>query len=887
MLRVQEDAGFRGWNAKWITRPMPDAADWERYAMEASVSVESGGATLLLGARDERNYVACALDAEAGQLRLYEAMDGVRREFGQAPAPELLVPDAIAVRVALGGETVCVTVNGRPAMQAAAPAGAKGTVGFKTEAGQRAVFRELRVIGEDGRALHVNRFYDPSVTQFSAGVIDGSGNGLRLEGDLSSVCDAPIPVDSPLLRKTFEVPGRIVKAIARVYAAGWYELSVNGRRADEGVVLAPANGPYERRLLYDVYDVTEALQPGGNAIGLWLGNGYNANYSRYGWKWKRDKAAIAQVDVELADGRTLQVVTDESWRTADSPLLLNDIYDGETFDNRKTLPRWDRFEYDDAGWSGVVLADPPGGALERSGQPPVRTQARLEPVQARSPRAGVVVYDFGQNVAGRAAVRARGAAGSRLTLRYSELAGPDGSIDPWTNRNARATDVFILAGEGVESYEPRFTYHGFRYVEVTGDAELLGIEAVTLHCDVRETGWFDSSDGLLNRIQSNLRRSILNNLVSIPTDCCQRDERTPCLMDSAVVEEAAIHNFDMQAYYRKWLGDIEDSLSNPDWSGDKVTLPWHLYTYYGDIDALRDYYEPMRSYVDHLTDKWPSGIVAEGFGDWCPPNDDGWDNYFREAPIVNTSLYARQAAVVAEAAAVLGRTADAGRYAALARSIGQAFHERFHRGDGRYGDGTQTAQLMPLAYGLVPRELVAQAVQRLTEAIAAKGNHVDTGIYGTRYLLDVLAEHGHVDLAFEMLSQRDYPSFGWQIAQGATTLWEQWSFKGGMHSHDHAMFGGIGASFYTHLAGMRPLEPGYARIGIKPYVPAGLERVEASVRTARGRIVSGWRKEEGRLLLAVEIPPGATATIELPLPDGGRERIEAGPGRHEYNVSMA
>ncbi|MDG0812967.1 alpha-L-rhamnosidase-related protein [Cohnella rhizosphaerae] len=348
-------------------------------------------------------------------------------------------------------------------------------------------------------------------------------------------------------------------------------------------------------------------------------------------------------------------------------------------------------------------------------------------------------------------------------------------------------------------------------------------------------------------MQSNLRWSILNNLYSIPTDCCQRDERTPCLMDSAVVEEAAIHNFGMQAYYRKWLGDIRHDSGNPDWSGDKVTLPWYLYLYYGDRGTLETYFPDMSAYVDALAAKWPSGIVEEGFGDWCVPNEDGWENYFNEVAIVNSSLYWRFARIASQAAEVCGFSDDAARFAALADRIGAAFDARFHDGNGIYGSGSQTAQLMPLAFGMVPDGFVGKAVEGLLAAIERKGRRLDTGIYGTRYLMDVLADHGHIDLALALLTQPEYPGFGYQIGQGATTLWEQWSEKGGMHSHDHAMFGGVGASFYTRLGGIEPLSPGYETIRIRPRAPASLDWVRTRLRTVKGGDRLGMEKGRERL----------------------------------------
>ncbi|MDI4645653.1 alpha-L-rhamnosidase [Cohnella hashimotonis] len=878
--------------AAWIAAPVADHRDWDEYAVELTVVLEAGTLEILFGVRSEARYSGCALDAEFGSVTLFGFADGIRTELARAAAPELTnSPGAIRIRLERSAEEVAVNIGGRTVLCAREPGREAGTIGFRAGSGGSAVCRDLRVVAPDGRHMYVNRFYDPAVIQFGGGRIDGSGSGLRLDENVLAVCEAQVASDSPLLRKQFELQSPVVRAELCVYALGWYEVTVNGAKPDARL-LTPANAPYERRLLYDVYDVTSFLKAGTNAVGLWLGNGYNMNYSRWGWKWKRGKAVALTLTATLEDGSTRTLGTDESWLTGPSPLLANDIYDGEIFDARLAQPGWNLPEFAALGWARAVRAAPPEGELLRNEQPQVRAFEPLRPVRVLRPRDGVAVYDFGQNIAGWAKAAVRGSAGTRVELRYSELIDADGAIDPWTNRNAKATDIYILGGSSErETYEPRFTYHGFRYVEVRGDAELLELLAVPVHADVEEAGEFNCSDETLVRIQRNLRWSILNNLYSIPTDCCQRDERTPCLMDSAVVEEAAIHNFGMQAYYRKWLGDISHDAGNPDWSGDKVTLPWYLYQYYGDRETLETSYPSMSAYVDTLAAKWPAGIVEEGFGDWCVPNDDGWENYFNEVAIVNSALYGRFARIVSQAAEVCGHAEEAMRFSALAERIGEAFQSRFHDGNGIYGSGSQTAQLMPLAFGMVPSSAVDKAFQGLLAAIEAKGGRLDTGIYGTRYLMDVLADHGCIDLALALLTQPEYPGFGYQIAQGATTLWEQWSEKGGMHSHDHAMFGGIGASFYTRLGGIEPLSPGYDSIRIRPNVPSCLQWARTRLKTVKGEIVSDWTKEGNALRLDVEIPAGATAVVVLPGPKSGTaaaaDERRVGPGKHAFVVASA
>jgi len=876
------------WSASWITRPVLSHMNWYGYAVDVEITIEEGGAGLLFDYRGHEDHLGCELDTGSQTVMLYTVEYGTRRVFGSVHAPELSeLPSSIHVTVAHREDRILLYLNGRLAFTCDALC-REGTIGFYTGEGNKAVYRKLRVMDADGRSLYVNRFYDPGTIQFTAGGIDASGSGLRLEGPAIALCEDPVPADSPMFRKEFRLPAGVTRATVRMYAIGWYELHINGRKL-ENRVLSPANSPYERLMLYDVYDASSAVQDGDNVIGVWLGNGYNMNYSRWGWKWKRDKAFILELDLELADGSSTRITSDESWKTAYSPILENDIYDGETFDGRRMPWGWDSALYADHHWCPVVLADPPQGMLKPNRQPPVRPWEPIEPVSVRCPRDGVLVYDFGQNLAGWIRLGASGNAGSIITIRYSELADAEGNIDPWTNRRAEAKDAYILRGGGTEFYEPRFTYHGFRYVEISGGIEPAVIQAIPIHADVRETGTFSCSDPVLNRLHSNIRWSFLNNLVSIPTDCCQRDERTPCLMDSAVVEEMGMHNFDMRLYYQKWLDDIADSDTNPDWSGDKITLPWHLYWHYGDQDALAASYPSMKAYIELLADKWPEGIVKDGFGDWCAPNEDGWEHYFHEVELVNTALYYQQATIVSKTAGVLGLAEECRAYEKLAHEIRMSFHKAFGHGNGLFGSGSQTAQLMPLALGLVSGEAARMSVQRLIDAIHAKNNRLHTGIYGTRYLLDVLADHGYIDLAYELLTQKQYPGFGYQIEQGATTLWEQWSAKGAMHSHDHAMFGGIGVSLYTRLGGIRPMLPGYEQVRFEPCYPSGIDWVDVSLETVKGKIRSAWRKEGDVLRLQVTIPSHAAAVIVLHHPEdvhGAKPRlVEAGPGDHEFIVT--
>jgi alpha-L-rhamnosidase len=696
---------------------------------------------------------------------------------------------------------------------------------------------------------------------------DWNAKWIGLQGDTGP----PLSKDCPRLRKTFVLSKPVLRATASVCGLGFYELYLNGKKASDRV-LAPANTPYTKRLLFDTLDVTAAVQQGDNVIGLWLAPGYSDDYSQYGWKWEHGKQAILQLDVVYQDGTTATIVTDASWQAGPSPITFASLYDGEIFDARLETPGWSKSAFAAEGWQPVRVAKENPAKFSPNIMPPIRVTQQIHPVSMAEPKPGVFVFDLGQDIAGWVRIRATGARGTHIVLRHSELVGRDGSLDPWTNRRAKATDTFILRGEGSEVYEPRFTYHGFRYVEVTGYPGRPNLDDLTgcvVHADVQPSGTFMTSDAVMNRIHSNCVWSMLNNFMSIPTDCCMRDERTPCQMDSLAYEDAALCNFQMNGFYTKWLGDIQGGNSNPDWSGDMVFLPWRLYWYYGDVRILEDNYENMRAYVESLRLKTPGYIYTEGFGDWCAPNDDTWTGFHKNVTEVNTSLYAVLARIVGETAAILGKSEDAARYTGLSGEITKAFNKTFFDvKTASYSDGSQTTALLPLALNLVPQDKRAAVFAGLLATIQGKNkSHLDTGIFGTRYLVDVLCDFGHADLAVSLLKQPTYPGFGEQIARGATTLWEQWSFKGGMNSHDHAMFAGVDSSFFTRLAGITALKPGFAQIGIRPFIPETLTFVEAAQDTVKGRIAVRWQKNNGNLELRVTVPVNTSALVSIPASD--------------------
>ncbi len=721
---------------------------------------------------------------------------------------------------------------------------------------------------------------------------------------------------SPLLRRDFQLGKKIVRATAHAYAAGWYRLFVNGAEITERV-LSPANSNYAKGLFYDSYDVTALLQSGRNALGLWLGHGYSQNYSKYGYRWDQPPTGFLQVEVVFADGSKQTLVTDRDWKWTASPVTANDIYNGETYDARREIAGWSQPGFDDRAWQPVGVREAPPGPLIACPFPGLAIVKEMRPVELTEPKPGVYVYDFGQNMAGWVRLQVEAAAaGTEIVLRHAESVYPDGMIDVVTNRGAKATDTYTTAGRGRETYEPRFTYHGFRYVEVTGYPGKPTLETLrgrVVRAAVEETGSFASSDPFLNRLHANFQWSIASNLVGIPTDTAARDERTPCQMDSLAVEDAAIANFGMAAYYSKWLNDIAGDGGNlPNWTGDQVVLPYLLYQNYGDRRILARHFENMKQVVDKFTATAEENKYwATGYGDWCAPNPDGsFEGAFNEGELVGRAFHIRCARIVAATASLLGHPEEGKRYDLLCLRLSEAFQKRFYQPSTHsYGSGRQVTSVLPLAFG-IPHSFPSRAAEAaaLRRRIVEKDRtHLDTGIFGTRYLFEVLIDHGMVDLAYQLLTAPGYPGYADQIAQGATTTWEQWSYRGSMQTHNHAMFAGADATLFSHFGGIRAVEPVFRRIEIQPAMPAALEWVECSRETPMGRVATRWARTEAGLTLKVTIPANASALIRFPtsdaasllesgqpagrakgvlvgLTEAGHTQLEVGSGTYEFTA---
>lgn len=709
---------------------------------------------------------------------------------------------------------------------------------------------------------------------------------------------AKVDSRSTLLRKEFAISKPIQRARAYVTGLGYYELSCNGKRMGDRV-LAPAKSNYRKWVLYDVYDLTSELRQGANAVGMILGNGWfnpaQKWWESYRMQWFGSKRGIVQLNIDYVDGSQETVVSDGSWKSAPGPVIASCVYDGETYDARQEQAGWDSPAFDDAKWVAANVVEPPGGVLKAHVMPPIKLVEHIQPVSVSSPKAGIHVFDMGQNFAGWARLTVKGPRGTRITLRYAEDLKPDGTMDVKSNERALATDVYVLKGGGPEVYEPRFTFHGFRYVELSGfpgtpDRDtLLGC---VVHSACEPAGEFVCDNELINRIHAATRWSQRSNLMGYPMDCPQRDERLGWFGDALVSMEEAMFNFDMPLFYRQWLDGVQFNQNeangdisivsprpymslepDPTWSSAYVVMVWEYYRHYGDKQFLARHFESMKRYVDYLGTQAKDHILPKYWiGDWGTIVK-GWQE--GEPVSVTTAFYYYDATIVAKAARVLGKEADTEKYAKLASDIKTAFNNKyFDVGNKRYERGTQFSNAFPLYLGLAEPTYQRPVLENILSSLEQNRGHFDVGVLGAKYLTDALTNAGRADLAYGLATRTGFPSWAHMLEGGRTTLSEFWDLHG---SHNHVMMGSIDGWFYRVLAGIQPTEdrPGFAHIVIKPFMPTGLNYVKASTRTVRGAVAVEWRKVDNGLTLKMRIPVNSTATIYVPVKSA--ERIQSEP----------
>ncbi|SEQ09912.1 family 78 glycoside hydrolase catalytic domain [Microlunatus flavus] len=743
---------------------------------------------------------------------------------------------------------------------------------------------------------------------------------------------------APLLRT--EVPleqghGEVVRAVLRATAHGVFEAYLNGHPVDD-TVLSPGWSSYEWRLRFVERDVLPFVAGLGEGeplvLGLALGNGWWRG--RLGWAGGRayygdELGALAQLDLTFADGHTQVVGTDETWTAGPSAVTANDLYDGETIDARRLDDSWLRPGHTGAGWTGVHRGELDLATLEPYLAPPVRRVLEVPAQRVWTSPAGRTLVDFGQNLVGWVRVRVQGPAGSTVTLRHAEVLEHD-ELGTRPLRTALATDHFVLSG-GEDVFEPTFTFHGFRYAEVEGwpgepDADAL--TAVVVSSDLRPTGDFACSDELVTQLHRNAVWGTRGNFLDVPTDCPQRDERLGWTGDIAAFTPSAAYLFDVDDFLRDWLRDLaaeqraadgmvafvipdvlkyvikDDPAASvfgpPDstavWSDAAVWVPWALWQAYGDRRVLADQLDSMTAHVRRVeTLLSPSGLWEKSFqfGDWLDPTAPPENAALAKADpsVVATACVFRSATLVAETAALLGH-GDEAHFRDLAERTRAAFVEHYVGDDGRIKSDAVTVYALAIAFGLLDEGQQQRAGERLVELVREGGHHIQTGFAGTPFVTDALTLTGHLDDAYALLLQRECPSWLYPVTMGATTVWERWDSMlpdgtinpGQMTSFNHYALGAVVDWLHRTVAGLAPLEPGYARVLVAPQPGGGLTWARTSLETARGRVAVAWtRTDDGGLDLDVVLPEGVSGVVRLP----GEADREIGPGEHHLNAALA
>ncbi len=712
-----------------------------------------------------------------------------------------------------------------------------------------------------------------------------------------------------MFRKDFALPGTIRRATVYATAQGLYELRINGRRVGDQL-LAPEWTSYHHRIQYQTYDVTDLVRTGDNVVAAWLGEGWYAGRLMAVGRFAYGTVPrfLCQLEIEFADGRKQTVVTDETWRsTLAGPIRAAGIYDGEDYDARREFAGWDTADFDARAWTSAHASDLGREQLVWQPNEPIRVTRELAPVHLREPKPGAYVFDLGQNLVGWCRIEARGISGQPVTLRHAEMTNADGTLYTANLRGAPQIDRYTPRADGQFTFEPRFTYHGFRFVELTGLAatpDLTAVRARVFHSSAPEVGSFECSDPAINQLWRNILWTQRANLMSSPNDCPQRDERFGWMGDIQAFSQTAMFNMDLAAFFTKWTRDIRDDQADdgrfpdfaphpgnpnaqfsgaPAWADAGVIVPWRAYENYADTRLLAEHFAAACRWVDSVHRLNPDLIWTHGRnndyndwlnGDWIKQAD--WPTKGASVPndLFATAFFAHSTELVSRMARVLEREAEARRYADLAVQIKAAFNRTFVQADGRIRGDTQGGYALALAFDLLPADLRPAATRHVVEAIHRYHDHLSTGIQTTHRLMLELPRQGQTELAWQLLTNRTFPSWRYMIDNGATTIWERWDgyVKGrgfqdpGMNSFNHWALGAVGEWLWRNVAGINPDDsaPGCRHFVIAPRPGGGVTWARARYDSIRGPIAVEWKIEDGAITLDVRVPANTTAAIRVP-----------------------
>ncbi len=693
---------------------------------------------------------------------------------------------------------------------------------------------------------------------------------------------------------------------------------LNGKKVSNDI-FTPGWTSYKKRIQYQTYDVTALIQP-SNAIAAIVGDGWyrgNIGFQKQRAYYGEKLALLAQLVINYSDGTSETIVTDKNWKVSTGPILESDIYNGEKYDARLEMDGWATAAFKADSWKQAGELNHPKDILVAPQGVPVKAVEELAPIKLLTTPKGETVWDMGQNMVGWVRLKVSGQNGDVITIKFAEVLDKEGNFYTDNLRAAKCTDTYILKGSGEETYEPKFTFHGFRFVQIEGlkTAPTIGqIAGVVIHSVMTPTGQFACSDSLINQLQHNIQWGQKGNFLDVPTDCPQRDERLGWTGDAQVFSPTAAYNFDVSAFYTKWMKDVTaDQTADglvphviPDvlnggggstaWADASLIVPWTTYLAYGDKRILEVQYPSMKAWVDYMKKRAGDDLLWTGdyhFGDWLAfaTTRSDYPGATTERDLIATAYYAHSSGLLAKIAGILGNTADAQKYADLSKSIKKAFVAEFVTPTGRLVSNTQTAYCLAIAFDLLPENLVSKAAGYLAEDVKKMG-HLTTGFVGTPLLCSTLSAQGHDDLAFMLLNRKDYPSWLYPVTQGATTIWERWdgqkpdsTFQDvGMNSFNHYAYGAIGEWLYTYVSGLQidEKQPGYKHFIIEPHPGGGLTNARVEFNSMYGMIKSSWKIDGENILLDVEIPANTKATVVMPGKD--KETKELGSGKYSFTL---
>jgi alpha-L-rhamnosidase len=740
--------------------------------------------------------------------------------------------------------------------------------------------------------------------------------GLLWESDWQAEwigLDQPVADDDPdalnrrlcarLLRKEFMVNKKIRRATAFISGLGLFELYLNGARIGDQV-LAPGLTEYDKRSFYLTFDVTKSMQAGNNAIGIILGNGrYFAPRSE---KPTRTKTygypkLLLQLNIYFEDGSSLIVASNDQWKLyTDGPIRANSEYDGEIYDARMEIENWSKTGFDDSSWRKAEKVDKPGENIVSQITEPIKVMRTIQPVSVNEPEPGVFIFDMGQNMVGWVRLKVSGDRGTKISMKFSEVLNEKGLLYLDNIRGALVNDIYILKGNGTEFWEPKFTYHGFRYVEIRGfpgSPGLSAIEGRVVYDALEQSGSFITSNTLINNIYKNAVWGIIGNYRSIPTDCPQRDERQGWLGDRSMESKGESFIFNISNFYNKWLNDIRDAqrdngsipdvapsywpiyTDNTTWPGSYIIIPAMLYDQYGDLQTIKDHYPTMKKWINYMQQFVVDGIMTrDTYGDWCVPPEDlnlihtNDPARTTNAELIGTAYFFHELNLMTRFAGLLNKPEESEKFRVLAQQLKNAFNKKFlNTNPVSYSNNSQTASILPLAFGLVPDMYRQKIFDNLVMKIMGESEgHVGTGLIGCQWLMRVLTNEGRPDVAYTLATQSTYPSWGYMVEQGATTIWELWNGdKGdpGMNSHNHVMLlGDLIIWFYENLAGIKtdPGKPAFSHLIMRPEVFEDLRFIESTYQSINGPVKSAWKTENKKFNWQISIPVNTTATVYIP-----------------------